>query len=147
MSRPRVPLPGLRRPRRAFARPRPATRRAGFAARITAVADDLAAIIDDAADLRLGTPSPVTNAVLDLRAWSARVFDDRAACPTAVDATRLLAHIRGLPDAQLLALLADLPWPRLDALLDAINEPPVSAGAGSPDDRQPPRGRAWGDRP
>jgi hypothetical protein len=66
------------------------------------------------------------------------VFDDTTARPTAVDATRLLAHIRSLPDRQLLALLADLPWPRLDALLDAINEPPpVSARAGSSDGLPP----------
>jgi len=37
-----------------------------------------------------------------------------------VDATRIIAYLRGLPDQQLLALLADLPWARLDALLDAI---------------------------
>jgi hypothetical protein len=40
--------------------------------------------------------------------------------PTTIDATSLLAYIRGLPDQQLLALLADLPWARLDALLDAV---------------------------
>jgi hypothetical protein len=92
------------------------------------LADDLASVIDEAAGLRFVAPTPVTNAVLDLRAWSARVFDHSTTRPTAVDATRLLAHVRALPDRQLLALLADLPWPRLDALLDAINQPPTSDG-------------------
>ncbi len=127
MSRPRVPLPpGLRRRRRASARPRPATRRGGLAARITALADELTSVIDDAADLRLVPPTAVTNTILDLRAWSARVLDDHTTRPTAVDATRLLAHVRALPDRQLLALLGDLPWPRLDTLLDAIDELPAT---------------------
>jgi hypothetical protein len=127
MSRPRVPLPSsLRRRRRAYARPRPATRRDGLAARITALADDLASVIDDAADLRLVAPTAVTNTVLDLRAWSVRVLDDHTTRPTAVDATRLLAHVRALPDRQLLALLGDLPWSRLDTLLDAVNELPAT---------------------
>ncbi len=112
--------------RRAIARPTPHTRRRSLVERIATLADDLAAVIDDAAELRLVAPTPVTNAVLDLRAWSARVFDDSTTRPTAVDATRLLAYVRTLADRQLLALLADLPWPRLDALLDAINEPLTS---------------------
>jgi hypothetical protein len=119
-------LVGLRRFRRASAHPRPHARRSSLAERIATLADDLAAVIDDAAELRLMAPTPVTNAVLDLRAWSTRVLDDSTNRPTAVDATRLLAYVRTLADRQLLALLADLPWPRLDVLLDAINEPPTS---------------------
>jgi hypothetical protein len=138
MSRPRIRLPGLRPARRPLA----TTRRGGLAARITALANDLASVIDDAADFHLVAPTPVTNAVLDLRAWSARLFDNTTARPTAIDATRLLAHIRAMPDQQLLALLADLPWSRLDALLDAINEPPVPARASRSDDEPPPPGRA-----
>jgi hypothetical protein len=71
-------------------------------------------------------PTAVTNTVLDLRAWSVRVLDDHTTRPTAVDATRLLAHVRALPDRQLLALLGDLPWSRLDTLLDAVNELPAT---------------------
>jgi hypothetical protein len=43
----------------------------------------------------------------------------------------VLAYLRGLPDQQLLALLADLPWARLDTLLDAANThtlPPQTRG-------------------
>jgi hypothetical protein len=116
----------LRGFRRALACPRPHERRSSLAERIATLADDLAAVIDDAAERRLAAPTPVTNAVLDLRAWSVRVLDDSTTRPTTVDATRLLAYVRTLPDRHLLALLADLPWPRLDALLDAINEPPTS---------------------
>ncbi len=138
---------GLRQLRQAIARPRPQPRRSGLAERIATLADDLVAVIEDAAELRLAAPTPVTNAVLDLRAWSARAFDDSTSRPTAVDATRLLAYLRTLPDRQLLALLADLPWPRLDTLLDAINESPTSErllvrpgrSNGQP---HPPRGQA-----
>jgi hypothetical protein len=102
--------------------------RSGLGQRITVIADDLAAVVSEAADLRLAVPTPVTNAVLDLRGWSARVVHKSTTQATTVDATRLLAYIRTLPDRQLLALLADLPWPRLDALLDAIG---VAAEASS----------------
>jgi hypothetical protein len=142
--RPRLPSLGRRRP---LGRPGPHARRGGLAVRIATLANDLAAVIDDAAELRLAAPTPITNAVLDLRAWAARVFDHSTIRPTAVDSTRLLAYLRALPDRQLLALLADLPWPRLDALLDAINEPPATdripvhprRSNGPP---RPPRGQA-----
>jgi hypothetical protein len=119
-------LVSLWRGRQPIARPRPEVRRSGLAERIATLANDLAAVIDDAAELRLLAPTPITNGVLDLRAWSARLFDNSTPRPTTVDATRLLAYVRELPDRQLLALLADLPWPRLDALLDAINQPSTS---------------------
>ena len=113
-------LVSLRRLRPARTRPEHRVGRSGLGQRITVIADDLAAIVNEAANLRLAVPTPVTNAVLDLRGWSARVLHDNTTQPTTIDATRLLAYIRTLPDRQLLALLADLPWPRLDALLDAI---------------------------
>jgi len=65
--------------------------RSGLGQRITVIADDLAAIVSEAADLRLAVPTPVTNAVLDLRGWSARVLHDNTTQPTTIDATRLLA--------------------------------------------------------
>src|SRR6266487_1946739 len=95
----RVPA-SIQRFRRAIARPRPHPRRSSLAGRIATLADDLTAVIDDAAELRLMAPTTVTNAVLDLRAWSARVFDNSTTRPTAVDATRLLAYVRTLPDRQ-----------------------------------------------
>jgi hypothetical protein len=118
----------VRRLRPALGRPKPPVDRSGLGQRITVIADDLAAVVSEAADLRLAVPTPVTNAVLDLRGWSARVVHESTTQATTVDATRLLAYIRTLPDRQLLALLADLPWPRLDALLDAIG---VAAEASS----------------
>jgi mRNA-degrading endonuclease toxin of MazEF toxin-antitoxin module len=122
----------LRRLCQAPARPEPQARRSGLAERITGIADDLAGLIDDADQLRLAAPTPVTNAVLDLRAWSVRVFDHPATRPTTIDATGLLAYIRTLPDRQLLALLADLPWARLDALLDAVQvSDHASSGGGA----------------
>jgi hypothetical protein len=110
----------LRRLCQAPARPESQARRGGLAGRIATLADDLAAVINEADQLRLAAPTPVTNAVMDLRGWSVRVFDHHATRPTTIDATGLLAYIRSLPDRQLLALLADLPWARLDALLDAV---------------------------
>ena len=53
--------------------------------------------------------------------WPPRFACWRRGRPVAVDAIRMIAYIRGLPDQQLLAVLADLPWARLDALLDAIS--------------------------
>jgi hypothetical protein len=111
--------------RQALTGPGPQSHHVGLAQRIATIADDLAAAIDDAAELGLIPPTAVTNAVLDLRAWSARAFDDSTARRTAIDATALLTYVRTLRDRQLLALLADLPWPRLDALLDAVNDAPT----------------------
>jgi hypothetical protein len=122
----------LRRLCQAPARPESQPRRSGLADRIATLADDLAAVINEADQLRLVAPTPVTNAVLDLRAWSVRLFDQHATRPTTIDATGLLAYIRTLPDRQLLALLADLPWSRLDALLDAVAAAePTSSGGGA----------------
>lgn len=140
-------LASLGRFRRALARPRPQPLHSSLAERIATLADDLAAVIDDGNQLRLAAPTPITNAVLDLRAWAARLFDDSRTRPTAVDATGLLAYVRALPDRQLLALLADLPWPRLDVLLDATNQLPTSdrvlvQPGRSNGRRQPPHGQA-----
>jgi hypothetical protein len=122
----------LRRLCQAPHRPEPQARRSGLAERIRGIADDLAAVISEADQLRLAAPTPVTNAVLDIRAWSVRLFDYSTTRPTTIDATGLLAYIRTLPDRQLLALLADLPWSRLDALLDAVAAAqPTSSGGGA----------------
>ena len=122
----------LRRLCQAPARSESQARRSGLAERIATMADELAAAIDDADQLRLSAPTPVTNAVLDLRAWSVRLFDYQAIRPTTINATALLAYIRTLPDRQLLALLADLPWERMDALLDALAAAePASSGGGA----------------
>jgi hypothetical protein len=64
----------------------------------------------------------ISNCVHDLRGWAHRIDQGSTIHPpAAVDATRVIAYLRGLPDQQLLALLADLPWARLDNLLDAVN--------------------------
>lgn len=100
----------------------------GFAEHIIAIADSLIELLDEAASRKLMVPPPISNSVHDLRGWAARVSQGTLIRPTAVDATRLLAYLRGLPDHQLLALLADLPWARLDALLDAVSAaPPLHA--------------------
>jgi hypothetical protein len=99
----------------------PFLRRRALAAQVATIADSLAGTVSSAAELQLAVPPPVSNAIHDLRSWAVRVEHGRAARPVSVDATRLLAYLRGLPDHQLLALLADLPWPRLDALLDAVD--------------------------
>lgn len=87
------------------------------------LADALTHLLRDAAALHLPTPPAVANTVHDLRGWACRISDGTAAGPVAVDTTRIIAYLRGLPDQQLLALLADLPWSRLDALLDAVQMP------------------------
>src|SRR6266511_1094596 len=63
--------------------------------------------------------------------WAARVEHGGSTRPASVDATRVLAYLRGLSDQQLLALLAELPWTRLDALLDAVEVtcPPERPGS------------------
>ncbi len=104
-----------------------------LAEQIMDVAESLTNVLNDAASRNLAVPPPIGNLVHDLRGWACRVREGMAAPPTAIDAARLLAYLRGLPDHQLLALLADLPWARLDALLDAAN----SAQLPSPRRRAP----------
>jgi hypothetical protein len=99
----------------------PFLRRRALAAQVVTLADSLAGTVSSATKLDLSVPPPVSNAVHDLRGWAVRVEHGGGARPHSVDATRLLAYLRGLSDQQLLALLADLPWSRLDALLDAVN--------------------------
>jgi hypothetical protein len=98
----------------------PFLRRRALAAQVATIANSLAGTVSNAAELDLPVPPPVSNAVHDLRGWAARVESGGSARPASVDATQLIAYLRGLPDQQLLALLADLPWSRLDALLDAV---------------------------
>jgi hypothetical protein len=94
-----------------------------LAAQIASLADALVDVLEQAATRSLVAPRSVSNTVHELRGWAFRVDQGTASRPAAVDATRLLAYLRGLPDQQLLALLADLPWARLDALLDATAQP------------------------
>ena len=98
----------------------PATGPGSLAEQLLAVADTLTQLLECAAALDQPIPPPIANTVHDLRGWAARISHGTATGPTAVDAGRLLAYLRGLPDQQLLAVLADLPWSRLDALLDAV---------------------------
>ncbi|HZD37813.1 MAG TPA: hypothetical protein VE664_04160 [Actinomycetes bacterium] len=98
----------------------PFLRRRALAARVMTIANSLAGTVSSAAELDLTVPPPVSNAVHDLRGWAVRVENGGGARPASVDATRVIAYLRGLPDQQLLALLAELPWSRLDALLDAV---------------------------
>lgn len=98
-----------------------------MARQIAGVAESLTDVLDQAASRSLVIPPPIGNLVHDLRGWASRIDQGMAGGPADVDATRLLAYLRGLPDHQLLALLAELPWARLDALLDAVNRrQPVS---------------------
>lgn len=99
---------------------------------VETMADMLAEVVDHAAALNLAIPPPIANAILDLRGWAARISSGPTAGPVAVDAGRIIAYLRGLPDQQLLAVLADLPWSRLDTLLDAVS------GQASSRWRQPP---------
>ncbi len=105
-----------------------------LAAQIVGLADALVEVLDQAAARSLLVPPAITNGVHELRGWAVRVDQGTAARPAAVDATRLLAYLRGLPDQQLLALLADLPWARLDMLLDAVSlhQPPSLTGSQRP---------------
>jgi hypothetical protein len=98
----------------------PFLRRRALAAQVVTIADSLAGTVSSAAELDLAVPPRVSNAVHDLRGWAVRVEHGGSARPASVDASRVLAYLRALPDQQLLALLADLPWSRLDALLDAV---------------------------
>lgn len=96
-----------------------------LAEQLLALADTLTQLLNQATARRLAIPPPVSNSVHDLRGWAARInHTPTAAGPLAIDAARLLAYLRGLPDQQLLALLTDLPWARLDTLLDAANTAP-----------------------
>jgi hypothetical protein len=123
MSGPRPSAPGaIQQLRRSLSRRTRLDGRAALTDEIATVANALVAVISDAVDLHLAVPPTITNAILDLRGWAARVRDDSSR-PTTIDATHLLAYLRELPDTQLLALLADLPWGRMDTLLDAIAEP------------------------
>jgi hypothetical protein len=102
-----------------------------LAEQITGLADALVGVLDQAASRDLVVPPAITNSVHELRGWAVRVDQGTTVTqPAAVDATRLLAYLRGLPDQQLLALLTDLPWARLDTLLDAANlqQPPSPSG-------------------
>jgi hypothetical protein len=92
-----------------------------LAAQVAGLADSLSQVLGEAASRGMVVPPPISNSVHDLRGWAARIDQGTATPTVAVDATRLLAYLRGLPDHQLLALLADLPWARLDTLLDAVN--------------------------
>lgn len=91
-----------------------------LAARITGAADGLAEVLAQAAARGLVAQPAISNTVHELRGWAFRVDHGIAAPTPATDATGIIAYVRGLPDHQLLALLTDLPWARLDALLDAV---------------------------
>jgi hypothetical protein len=95
-------------------------RRRALAAKVVSIANSLAGTVSSAAELDLAVPPPVSNAIHDLRGWAVRVENGGSARPASVDATRVLAYLRDLPDQQVLALLAELPWSRMDALLDAV---------------------------
>jgi hypothetical protein len=101
----------------------PFVRRRALAARVVTIADSLAGVVATAVELDLVVPPPIANLVLDLRGWAARVEDGDSARSSSVDATHILAYLRSMPDHQLLALLADLPWSRVDTLLDAADVP------------------------
>jgi hypothetical protein len=109
----------------------PFLRRRALATQVVTIADSLAGAVSSAAELDLAVPPPVSNAVHDLRGWAARVSGGGPR-PASVDATRVLAYLRDLPDQQLLALLTDLPWPRLDTLLDAVEVARPAERPGSP---------------
>ena len=96
----------------------------GFAEQILAIADSLAELLDEAALRSLISPPPISNSIHDLRGWAGRINQSAVTRPAAVDATRLLAYLRELSDHELLALVAELPWARLDILLDAVGATP-----------------------
>jgi hypothetical protein len=97
----------------------PFVRRRALAARVVSIADSLDGVVATAVELDLVVPPPIGNLVLDLHSWAARVEDGGGTRSASADATRVLALLRSMPDHQLLALLADLPWSRVDTLLDA----------------------------
>lgn len=100
----------------------PFVRRRALAARVVTIAESLDGVVATAVELDLLVPPPIGNLVLDLRGWAARVEDGGGTRPASADATHALALLRSMPDHQLLALLADLPWSRVDTLLD-VAEP------------------------
>jgi hypothetical protein len=110
-------------PRRARRHTRSPNGRADLVVQIGSAADPLASVLAAAADLDLATPPAVSNAIHGLRGWAARLQHAPTTRPTQINAARLIAYLRDLPDHQLLALLADLPWSRLDTLLDAVSTP------------------------
>jgi hypothetical protein len=99
-----------------------------LADQLLGIADSLDHTLNQAATRDLAIPPAITNSIHDLRGWACRMTQGSttATATVAVDANRLLRYLRGLPDHQLLALLADLPWARLDVLLDAVNATPQS---------------------
>jgi hypothetical protein len=101
----------------------PEASRRALAAHMVTIADTLAHAVGHAAMLNVAIPPPIGNAIHDLRGWAARLHHPGSARSAGANAARMIAYIRSLPDHQLLALLADLPWARLDALLDATAEP------------------------
>jgi hypothetical protein len=113
----------------------PFLRRRALAAQVVTIADSLAGTVSSAAELDLAVPPRVSNAVHDLRGWAVRVQEGGSVRQASVDAARVLAYLRDLSDQQLLALVADLPWARMDAILDAVDaradlrEAPRTAGA------------------
>jgi len=104
-----------------LARTSPASAPGSLDDQILTAADTLTQLLERAAALHQPIPPPIANTVHDLRGWASRIGHSTTGGPAAVDAGRLLTYLRGLPDQQLLAVLADLPWSRLDALLDAVN--------------------------
>ena len=113
----------------------PFVRRRALAARVTTIANSLDGAIASAGELDLAVPPAISNAVHDLRGWAVRVQEGGSVRQASVDAARVLAYLRDLSDQQLLALVADLPWARMDAILDAVDaradlrEAPRTAGA------------------
>ena len=95
-----------------------------LADQLLGVADSLDRTLKQAASRDLAIPPAITNSIHDLRGWAYRITQHTTTATVVVDANRLLRYLRGLPDHQLLALLADLPWARLDVLLDAVNATP-----------------------
>jgi hypothetical protein len=119
----------------------PEAARRALAEHMVRIADTLAHAIGHAARLDLPIPPPIGNAVHDLRGWAARLHHPGSARPAGANAARIIAYIRGLPDHQLLALLADLPWARLDTLLDATAEPEPLDYSTTPDPKPDPTSR------
>jgi hypothetical protein len=70
-----------------------------LAGQITGLVDALVGVLDQAASRDLVVPPAITNSVHELRGWAVRVDQGTTVTqPAAVDATRLLAYLRGLPD-------------------------------------------------
>ncbi len=119
----------------------PSACRQALAAHLAAIADTLVDAIDKAARLDLAVPPPVGGPVHGLRGSAARVIDPAATQPASVNTVGLLAYLYSLSEQQLLALLADLPWERLDALLERLAEP-TRVRHGQPTGPTPPQGHS-----